>query len=111
MEDVNAVAAAIRVVESNDDYRYQAATDISGTRTRKLGAYGIVQDRWEALASAAGIAGATWNDRGAQDYIARQSLQRNYEQLGDWTMAAVANRSRWTLTRLPMQKPVMRRKR
>ncbi len=92
MNTLEEAAQAIRIVESDDDYRYQQAVSIGGTSTRRLGAYGIVSDRWEALAQAAGIPGADWNDRAAQDYIARKKLQNSYERYGDWDVAAISFR-------------------
>jgi hypothetical protein len=92
MEDVDQIAAAIRKVESADDYRHQVVADIGGKPVRKIGAYGIRQDRWVELTQAAALAGADWNDRAAQDAIARRKLMHDYEQLGDWALVGVAFR-------------------
>ena len=92
MNNVEETAASVRMVESDDDYRYQQDVSVGGENGQRLGAYGILASRWNELADAAGIGGATWTDRGAQDRIAREKLTRSYEALGDWTMAAVSFR-------------------
>ena len=92
MNNVEETAASVRMVETDDDYRYQQDVSVGGEAEQRLGAYGILASRWGELADAAGIGGATWNDRGAQDRIAREKLNRSYEVLGDWTMAAVSFR-------------------
>jgi len=92
MNDLESTAAAIRTVESDNDYRRQQDARVGSGHDRKVGAYGILQSRFDALAEAAGYAGAAWESREVQDAIARQKLERDYEELGDWTLAAVAFR-------------------
>ncbi len=92
MRDINETAQAIRMAESEDNYQYQQSVDIAGTPSFRLGAYGIIDSRWEQLAEAAGIKGADWNDRKAQDLVARRKLQDGYNKFGDWSMAAVSFR-------------------
>jgi hypothetical protein len=92
MSDLESTAKAIRKVESDENYEYQQNAKVGSTYDRKVGAYGILQSRWEQLADAAGYSGAAWQSREVQDAIARQKLQRDYEELGDWTLAAVAFR-------------------
>lgn len=92
MDDIDKVLQTLRTVESNDDYRYQRPVDVGGVPDRKIGAYGILASKWAQLADAAGIRGASWNDRGAQDYIARLKLTQDYQSLGDWNLAAISFR-------------------
>ena len=92
MQDAAQVAAAIRMVESKDDYGHQQKANIGGEYEWKVGAYGFVGSRWQQLTEAAGLAGANWQDNGAQDYIAREVINRHYKELGDWGMTGLAFR-------------------
>lgn len=92
MNDLESTAAAIRIVESEEDYHRVQQAKVGAEIDRKLGAYGILQSKWDTLAEAAGYAGASWESKSMQDAIARQKLERDYEELGDWTLAAVAFR-------------------
>jgi len=92
MEDLEAVAARIRAIESEDDYRYQQAFTSRDGNDYKVGAYGMRLSAFKQLADAAGIPQARWQDKGAQDYVAKEKLRRDYERLGSWDMAVVAFR-------------------
>ena len=92
MADIDVVAQALRVAESDDDYRRQQLVSVGGERYRKVGAYGILDKRWTELAEAAGYAGADWRDPTAQDNIAKQKLRQDYETFGSWEAAVVAFR-------------------
>ena len=90
--EIQALAAALRVTETGNNYAYQQLTSIGGTPHRRVGAYGFVEKRWGELTEAAGIPGADWRDRTAQDKIAREALRQNYERYGNWRAAVVAFR-------------------
>jgi hypothetical protein len=92
MDDIEKVLQSLRTVESNDDYRYQRPVDVDGVPDRKIGAYGILASKWAQLAEASGIRGATWNDRMAQDHIARWKVTQDYQRLGDWNLTAIGFR-------------------
>jgi len=92
METIEQALEAIRTVESNQNYAYQQKVRVGGEIATKVGAYGIIDKRWEQLTQAGGYAGADWRDPTAQDTIARQKLQRDYDELGSWEMAVIAFR-------------------
>ncbi len=92
MNDIEAAAAGIRGVESRGDYSYQQDVSADGGRDRKIGAYGIIQSKWPALVNSLGYTGADWQDRKMQDVVAKEALQRHYENLGTWELAVVAFR-------------------
>ena len=92
MADIDVVAQALRVAESDDDYANQQLVSIGGERYRKVGAYGFVDRRWTELAEAAGYGGADWRDPTAQDNIAKQKLRQDYETFGSWEAAVIAFR-------------------
>jgi hypothetical protein len=92
MNTIEEALQALRVVESNGTYTRQQRVRVGGSEDTKLGAYGILKSKWQALAAASGYAGANWRDPQAQDSIARKKLERDYEELGSWDMAALAFR-------------------
>lgn len=92
MQTIEEAMEAVRTVESDRDYTRQQMVSVAGSTDTKLGAYGILKSKWAQLAADSGYAGADWHDPKAQDVIAREKLQRDYEQLGSWEMAALAFR-------------------
>ena len=92
MNDLASVAQAIRRVESGDDYRKQQQVAVRGQADRKVGAYGILQSRWDGLVAELGYGGGKWQDPAMQDRLAAEVLKRAYQQLDDWTLAAIAFR-------------------
>lgn len=85
-------AKAVRMVETGDNYKFQAPSNINGQRELRVGAYGIRRSRWAQLAAAAGIPDADWRDPYAQDLVAKSKLIRDHQEFQDWTLAALAFR-------------------
>ncbi len=92
MNGLEGAAAGIRAVESRGDYSYQQDFSADGARDRKIGAYGIVQSKWDGLVESLGYAGAKWDDRKMQDMVANKALQKHYDNLGSWELATIAFR-------------------
>ena len=92
MNNVEDALNAIRVVESNSDYQLQQSVKVGDGQDRKLGAYGILQSKWGGFAASMGYTGANWRDTAMQDKMARSKLERDYGELGDWTLAVVSFR-------------------
>ena len=92
MDGLEKAAAAIRQMESANDYSRQQDIRANGSRDRKVGAYGLLESRWDALSTSLGYTGARWQDRKAQDVIAKEKLRRDYEATGSWELAIVAFR-------------------
>ena len=82
--------AAIRNLESGSyagDYG-AIGRRVKGDNAR--GAYQIMSKNWASWSSAAGIPGADWRNRGAQDKVAAHMMNRYYERYRDWDLVAVA---------------------
>lgn len=92
MENIEQALDAIRTVESDGNYRYQQRVNTSAGPDRKVGAYGILESRWRTLADSLGYVGARWQSKPAQDRIAKEKLERDYKELGDWNLAVVSFR-------------------
>ena len=92
MKDLESAAYAIRQMESANDYTRQQDIRVNGQNDRKVGAYGILESKWDALTVSLGYTGANWQDRKAQDVIAKEKLKRDYEALGSWELAVIAFR-------------------
>lgn len=92
MNNIEEALQSIRTVESDGNYTRQQRVRVGGSEDTKVGAYGILESKWQRLAEVQGYAGANWRDPRAQDSIVRAKLQRDYEELGSWTMAALAFR-------------------
>lgn len=85
-----AFAAAVRNAETGSfDGAYDKVQGLV-RQARKVGAYGIASDEWDALAESAGIAGARWADQRAQDRVARVMFQALHQKYGDWRLVAAA---------------------
>ena len=92
MKDLESAAYAIRRMESADDYQRQQDIRANGQNDRKIGAYGILESKWDGLAVSLGYTGARWQDRKAQDVIAKEKLLRDYKALESWELAVIAFR-------------------
>lgn len=92
MDTLEHAAAAVRRMESENNYQRQQDIRANGQRDRKVGAYGILESKWAGLSESLGYTGANWRDRKAQDVIAKEKLRRDYEALGSWELAVVAFR-------------------
>ena len=79
-------------MESADDYQRQQDIRANGQNDRKVGAYGILESKWDGLAVSLGYTGANWQDRKAQDVIAKEKLLRDYKALESWELAVIAFR-------------------
>ena len=92
MKDLESAAHAIRRMESAEDYERQQGIRANGQNDNKVGAYGILESKWDGLAVSLGYTGARWQDRKAQDVIAKEKLLRDYKALESWDLAVVSFR-------------------
>ena len=92
MESINQALSAVRMMESNGNYRAQQSVRVDGQVDRKVGAYGILESRWAGLTQSLGYDGARWQDRNMQDIIAREKLERDYKELGNWELSVLSFR-------------------
>lgn len=81
--------AAVRAVETNNTDNYSQVR-ASSTGSPAVGAYGFPQDRWPLLAAGAGLGGADWRSREAQDYVAGFWMDRLYQMYGMADLVATA---------------------
>jgi murein DD-endopeptidase MepM/ murein hydrolase activator NlpD len=90
MTDLNSFMAAVRYAKSGSwegDY-HQVERLPDGRRV--IGAYGILENQWSNMAAYAGLEGADWRNRSAQDYVAGQIMGRYQQQYGSWDLVAAA---------------------
>lgn len=89
--ELDVFMAAIRRRESGS---FAGKYDAIGRRVangdRARGAYQIMGQYWDGWAKAAGIPGADWRSRMAQDTVARYLMTKYYEEYGDWRLVAAA---------------------
>ncbi len=104
MNNIDQALSAVRMMESSGDYRSQQSVRIDGSVERKVGAYGFVESNWGALTEALGYPGARWTDRKMQDLVAREKLERDYKELGDWKLAVMAFRYGTPVARFAQEK-------
>ena len=95
-DELEQVKAGIRIAQTgrdNDPKSYEKVTgEIGGVLL--YGPYGIRADEWETFADQAGIKGARWQDRGAQEAVMDQQLTMAYNQYeGRWDGAVIAWRA------------------
>jgi hypothetical protein len=92
MDTINQALSAVRMMESNGNYNAQQSVRVDGQVDRKVGAYGILESRWQTLTQSLGYGGARWQDNRMQDIVAREKLERDYEVLGNWELAVMSFR-------------------
>lgn len=80
---------AIKNIESGGG-NYQIQGPTHPTMGPALGAYQIMQSNWNVWAREAGIPGANWRNRDAQDRVAAYKFTQYYRQFGSWELVAVA---------------------
>jgi len=94
---------ALKMQESSDDYFVKHSpstiTDIvtgKPIKVQALGAYGILDINWygtktqKSWAEQAGYAGARWDDKVAQDAVAKYKVQEYFNKFGSWDAVSVA---------------------
>lgn len=94
---------ALKMQESSGDYFVKhepsTITDIvtgKPIRVQALGAYGILDINWygtktqKSWAEQAGYAGARWDDKVAQDAVARYKVQQYFNRFNSWDAVSVA---------------------
>ena len=94
---------ALKMQESSGDYFVKhepsTITDIvtgKPIRVQALGAYGILDINWygtktqKSWAEQAGYAGARWDDKVAQDAVAKYKVQQYFNKFGSWDAVSVA---------------------
>lgn len=88
-EQLGSFMEAIAEQESGGDYN--AVGPHTGSRYgRARGKYQIMETLWPGWAKEAGVAGASWTDRAAQERVARYKMSQYYERYGSWDLVAVA---------------------
>lgn len=91
MDQLDVFAAAIRRLESGSyEGNYGAIGRVTSDGSRARGAYQIMDKYWDAWAAQAGIPGADWHSKAAQDAVARYKFTQYYRILGSWDLVAVA---------------------
>lgn len=91
MSELQAFMAAIRRLESGSfDGNYGAIGPYTGRMGNARGAYQIMSANWDSWAREAGIAGAYWGSKEAQDHVAEFKFRQYYERFGSWELVAVA---------------------
>lgn len=85
--ELGAFMAAIRKQESSDNY---GAIGPSTRYGRARGAYQILASNWDSWAAQAGLPGADWRDKDAQDRVATHQFTRLFQKYGRWDAVAVA---------------------
>jgi len=91
LEQLPTFMAAIRRLESGSyNGNYSALGPVTKTGNRARGAYQIMEQYWADWAAEAGLAGADWRSREAQDAVARHKFIKYYQEFGDWDLVAIA---------------------
>lgn len=89
--DIRTFMAAIRRLESGAySGDYSAVGPQTQTLGRALGAYQIMSANWAGWAREAGMAGADWRSREAQDYVAEYKFTQYWNAYQDWGLVAIA---------------------
>ena len=89
-DELEQIKAAIRErnVGSKDSKQSYGRTTGRAGDVLLFGPYRIRQDEWESLTAQAGIPGAPWYDRQAQDVVVEHKLTEMFNQYGGrWDMA------------------------
>lgn len=83
------MAATRRIESGSYEGQYGAiGRPVKGDRAR--GAYQIMGRNWESWAAAAGLRGANWRDRAAQDRVAAYWMSEYFKRYGNWELVAAA---------------------
>jgi hypothetical protein len=91
LDQLEVFMAAIRRMESGSyEGNYSATGPRSSSLGIPLGAYQIMSANWASWASQAGLAGADWRSREAQDAVARHKFTEYYNRYQDWGLVAIA---------------------
>lgn len=91
LEELPIFMAAIRRLESGSyEGNYGAMGVMTSSGHRARGAYQIMEQYWAGWAAEAGLAGADWRSRKAQDAVARHRMTKLYEEFGSWDLVAIA---------------------
>ena len=86
-DQLYAFRLAIALTEGAGKVNYEQINDT----TMALGAYQFLQKYWDWYATEAGYAGADWRDPDVQDAVAEWHMNKNYNDLGSWELAAIAH--------------------
>lgn len=91
MSDIDVFMAAIRRLESGSYAgNYSAVGVMTQKYGRARGAYQIMETIWPGWAAEAGIPGASYTSKEAQDHVARFKMNQYYERYGSWDLVAIA---------------------
>lgn len=94
---INIYLDALKMKESSNNYLAQhSPSTIEDLATGKpisvqaLGAYGILDINWSVWSKQAGLEGADWKDKSAQDAVAKYKVQEYFNKYGTWDLVSVA---------------------
>jgi len=89
--------SALRMKESTNNYLAKHSPSViedfvtgKPIRVQALGAYGILDINWDVWSKQAGLAGADWKDKAAQDAVAKYKVQEYFNKFGSWDLVSVA---------------------
>ena len=88
---------ALKMKESTNNYLAKHSPSViedfvtgKPIRVQALGAYGILDINWDVWSKQAGLAGADWKDKAAQDAVAKYKVQEYFNKFGSWDLVSVA---------------------
>ena len=88
---------ALKMKESTNNYLAKHSPSViedfvtgKPIRVQALGAYGILDINWDVWSKQAGLAGADWKDKAAQDAVAKYKVQEYFNKYGSWDAVSVA---------------------
>ena len=88
---------ALKMQESSGDYQVLHTPSViedaytgKPVRVQGLGAYGILDINWKKWAKEAGLEGADWHDKEAQDTVAKFKVQQYFDRFNSWDAVSVA---------------------
>lgn len=88
--DLGTFMAATRRIESGSFEGNYGAIGVPVRGDRARGAYQIMGNNWSSWAKAAGLPGANWRDRYAQDRVAAYWMTEYFKRYGNWELVAAA---------------------
>lgn len=88
--DLGTFMAATRRIESGSFNGNYSAIGVPVRGDRARGAYQIMGRNWPSWSRAAGLPGADWRDRYAQDRVAAYWMTEYFKRYGNWELVAAA---------------------
>lgn len=85
------LARFLEAVKRIENRPYGARGELTeGGDGRPFGAYGMMDETWDAWSAEAGLRGQDRFDPAAQDYVAANMAMKLFQRYGDWDMVAAA---------------------